>query len=173
MAVPCPQCNTQLPDQVAFCTGCGLRMFVGAADERAPILLPDRILGAVAYFSFIPAVGFLVFEKFKRNRYLRFHSLQSIYLAVAAVLMGHSAASFIGGFLADSADWISIGMADRRGGDAGLFHALAGLGREGAARRALSTSPSRTACRKLLKSLILFAFCGLFLLTCHPSRWQS
>src|SRR5579863_1471757 len=88
MAVSCPQCNTRLPDQVAFCTGCGLRMFVGAADERAPILLPDRILGAVAYFSFIPAVGFLVFEKFKRNRYLRFHSLQSIYLAVAAVLAG-------------------------------------------------------------------------------------
>ena len=63
-------------------------MFVGAADERAPILLPDRILGAVAYFSFIPAVGFLVFEKFKRNRYLRFHSLQSIYLVLAAVVTG-------------------------------------------------------------------------------------
>jgi uncharacterized membrane protein len=86
--VSCPQCNTQLPDQVVFCTSCGLRMFVGAADERAPILLPDRILGAVAYFSFIPAVGFLVFEKFKRNRYLRFHSLQSIYLVVTMIVTG-------------------------------------------------------------------------------------
>jgi uncharacterized membrane protein len=63
-------------------------MFVGAADERAPIQLQDRIAGAVAYLSFIPAVVFLVFERFKRNRYVRFHSLQSIYLAVAAILTG-------------------------------------------------------------------------------------
>jgi uncharacterized membrane protein len=63
-------------------------MFVGAAEERAPIQFPDRILGAAAYFSFIPAIAFLAFEKFKKNRYVRFHSWQSIYLWIAVILIG-------------------------------------------------------------------------------------
>lgn len=49
-------------------------------------LLPERVAGALAYFSFIPAIIFLVVEPYKNNRFVRFHSLQCLLLWGAAVL---------------------------------------------------------------------------------------
>ncbi len=88
MPVSCPQCSTPLPAQAAFCTGCGLRMFVGTPDDGVRPQLVDRVQGALSYITFIPAVLFLVLEVFKRNKFVRFHSFQSIYLSVAAVGIG-------------------------------------------------------------------------------------
>jgi len=49
--------------------------------------MPDRIAGALAYLTVLPAVFFLLREPFKRNRFIRFHSWQSIMLAVVTVLL--------------------------------------------------------------------------------------
>jgi uncharacterized membrane protein len=84
----CPQCGAELPAEIAFCTKCGLRMFVGSPEPGVQPRLQDHLLGAVAYFTFIPAIILLVFEPFKRNRYVRFHAWQSIYLAVGVVVLG-------------------------------------------------------------------------------------
>jgi uncharacterized membrane protein len=88
MTIPCPQCGAQLPPEIAFCTNCGLRMFVGSADQGVRPRLQDNLLGALAYFTFIPAIVLLVVPPFKRNRYVRFHALQSVYLAIAVVVCG-------------------------------------------------------------------------------------
>jgi uncharacterized membrane protein len=36
--------------------------------------------GALAYFTFIPAIVFLVVEPYNKNRFIRFHSFQCLFL---------------------------------------------------------------------------------------------
>jgi uncharacterized membrane protein len=54
---------------------------------RKPGQLKDNLIAALAYITFIPAVVFVLVEPFKRNRFIRFHSIQSILLAVATILI--------------------------------------------------------------------------------------
>ena len=49
-------------------------------------VLPETIAGAAAYLTFIPAIIFLVAEPYKKNRFVRFHSVQC--LAVWGTLIG-------------------------------------------------------------------------------------
>ncbi len=51
-------------------------------------VLPENVGGALAYFTFIPAIVFLVLDPYKKNRFLRFHSLQCLLLWGAAILIG-------------------------------------------------------------------------------------
>lgn len=72
-----------MPENTAFCPGCGW-------NTAQPVLgttggIRDNIAGALAYFTFIPAIVFLVAEPYKKNRFIRFHSFQSIFLTLAAV----------------------------------------------------------------------------------------
>jgi uncharacterized membrane protein len=46
----------------------------------------DNFIAALAYITFIPAVVFVLVEPFKRNRFIRFHSFQSIFFAVATIV---------------------------------------------------------------------------------------
>ena len=108
MPITCPQCHAQMPDNVAFCPGCGRRMWVPGQDAKRPAASPpvirtpagapvtvtpvsvpsqfkDNLLAALAY-TFIPAVIFVLLEPFKRNRFIRFHSYQSIFLTVATIV---------------------------------------------------------------------------------------
>jgi uncharacterized membrane protein len=50
-------------------------------------VLPENVGGALAYFTFIPAIVFLVVEPYKKNRFLRFHSVQCLLLWAAAILI--------------------------------------------------------------------------------------
>jgi uncharacterized membrane protein len=110
MPISCPQCNAEMPDNAAFCPGCGRRMWVPGAEANKPaknqvasmppvsvsaasaptttVFVPpkDRFTAALAYITFIPAVILVLIEPFKRNRFVRFHAFQSIFLAVAAIL---------------------------------------------------------------------------------------
>ena len=43
-------------------------------------VLPENVAGALAYFTFIPAILFLVIEPYKKNRFVRFHSVQCLLL---------------------------------------------------------------------------------------------
>jgi uncharacterized membrane protein len=110
MPIACPQCHAQMPDNVAFCPGCGRRMWVPGQDAKRPAASPpvirtpavppvtvtpasvpsqfkDNLLAALAYVTFIPAVIFVLIEPFKRNRFIRFHSFQSIFLTVATIVI--------------------------------------------------------------------------------------
>lgn len=82
----CPHCAAQMPETAAFCPGCGRPMQTEERAQGKVGLLPERVAGALAYFSFIPAIIFLVVEPYKNNRFVRFHSLQCLLLWGAAVL---------------------------------------------------------------------------------------
>lgn len=97
MARFCSACGAQIPEGAATCPACGRGMPTGAATSpaAAPLTgsadgLSDNLAGALSYITFIPAVIFLVLEPYKRNRFVRFHAFQCIFLAVACI-----AAAFI------------------------------------------------------------------------------
>ncbi len=45
--------------------------------------LSDNAAGGLAYVTIIPAIVFLIVAPFNKNSYVRFHSWQSIFLAIA------------------------------------------------------------------------------------------
>jgi len=98
-----------MPDNVVFCPGCGRRTWVPGNEVQpainrpaprivnpptptksavsSPVRREDTFLGALAYITCIPAIFFVLVEPFKRNRFVRFHSFQSIFLAIATILV--------------------------------------------------------------------------------------
>ena len=108
MPISCPQCHAEMPDNVSFCPGCGRRMWVPGQAAAKPATKPpapniptapatpaagiptqpkDNLIAALAYVTFIPAIVFVLIEPFKRNRFIRFHSFQSIFLTLATILI--------------------------------------------------------------------------------------
>jgi uncharacterized membrane protein len=49
-------------------------------------VLPESVAGALAYCTFIPAIIFLLLEPYRRNRFLRFHSLQCVGLFLVVIV---------------------------------------------------------------------------------------
>ena len=49
--------------------------------------LPEPIAGALAYFTFIPAIVFLFLEPYKKNHFVRFHSIQCLLLWGTGILL--------------------------------------------------------------------------------------
>lgn len=47
--------------------------------------LADNVAGALAYVTIIPAIIFLVMEPYNRNRFIRFHAFQCVFLTVAII----------------------------------------------------------------------------------------
>lgn len=89
MARFCTSCGSSMDDTAAFCPKCG-KSSAGAAPEGTgtasiPVAggLADNVAGMLSYFTIIPAIIFLLIEPYKRNRFVRFHSFQSIFLWVA------------------------------------------------------------------------------------------
>ena len=92
-----------LEEAMAFCTGCGKEMPAGAVAcptcgqgaTVAPLTaaapaggLTDNVAGALAYVTFIPAIIFLVMEPYNKNRFVRFHSFQSLFFTLACFVLG-------------------------------------------------------------------------------------
>ena len=50
--------------------------------------LSDNGAGALAYVTVIPAIIFLVAEPYNKNPYIKFHAWQSIFLGIAAFVIG-------------------------------------------------------------------------------------
>ena len=92
-----------MPDISEFCPACGRPVREGnffppeeRAQEAAPaapvVVLPpveweDRITGALAYFTFIPAVVLLFLKQYQKRKFVRFHAFQSVFFwAVVLVL---------------------------------------------------------------------------------------
>ena len=49
--------------------------------------LSDNAAGGLAYVTIIPAIIFLIVPPYNRNRFVRFHSWQSIMLAIAWIIV--------------------------------------------------------------------------------------
>ena len=58
-------------------------------------------MGAVAYITIIPAILFLVLEPYNKNRFIRFHSFQCLFLGLTAFVLsiGNMILGFIIGFI--------------------------------------------------------------------------
>ena len=104
-------------------------------------VLPETIAGAAAYLTFIPAIIFLLLEPYKKNRFVRFHSVQC--LAFWGTLIGLAIVLKLAGLLLYIIPvlgpllvvlvWTVIAIA--------AVGALAGLSGKGAARVICSNSP--------------------------------
>jgi uncharacterized membrane protein len=88
MTIVCTQCGAQISEESSSCSGCGQQVASQPAITGATRGIPDNIWGAVAYVTFIPAIVFLFVDPFNKSRFIRFHSLQSVLLAIALGLVG-------------------------------------------------------------------------------------
>ncbi|HXW90478.1 MAG TPA: hypothetical protein VEK33_08010 [Terriglobales bacterium] len=75
-----------MPESAAFCPGCGRHMMAAPDRGDPPGPFRNNLAAALSYVSFVPAVIFLRLQSYNRNRLVRFHALQSIFLAITAVL---------------------------------------------------------------------------------------
>lgn len=88
----CTSCGAQIPAGTTVCPACSRSAAPATAPAAAPGAatvqasaggLTDNVAGALAYVTVIPSILFLVLEPYNRNRFLRFHSFQNIFFAVA------------------------------------------------------------------------------------------
>ena len=92
----CTQCGNQVKDTDVYCERCGAPQHGGT---RPPRPGPDPLSGisarSASMLCYIPLVGWvaaivvLASEKFRRNRPVRFHAFQGIYLFVAWLIVEH------------------------------------------------------------------------------------
>jgi len=78
----CPECAAQMPDFAAFCPGCGRSVQTEKRVRQRPAAKRDHLVGACAYFTFLPALAFLLFDPCRRNPLVRFHSVQCLLLCL-------------------------------------------------------------------------------------------
>ena len=106
-----------MPDVSAFCPACG----VSVAEAPGAVNPHDKALGALAYIGIIPAIILILVPALRDNRFVRFHSWQSILFSIASVLLAgalkllfviFSVLPVIGFLLA----WLSLGI-----GSMGIF----------------------------------------------------
>jgi len=98
----CGNCGTQMADNAGFCPNCGKATApagsgAAATPQSAPATnynaaaasapLAENVAGMLAYFTIIPAIIFLVIEPYKRNRFVRFHSFQSLFFVAGVVIV--------------------------------------------------------------------------------------
>ncbi len=109
----CSHCASEMPEISAFCPGCGRS--VTAEPELSATRSQDAVLGALAYATFVPAIVFLAIPALKSSHFVRFHSWQSVFLAIATVVAGlalrllfviFSILPLVGFLLA----WLSLGV---------------------------------------------------------------
>ena len=122
MPISCGYCGTSMPDISQFCPSCGRPVMEGSffppdakqpetegedesiandsweepATEKPPVEWNDRVVGACAYFTFLPAVAFLFIPLYQGKKFVRYHAFQSIFfwaVVVALVLLGYVASS--------------------------------------------------------------------------------
>jgi uncharacterized membrane protein len=93
----CTKCGAVLVEGSGFCGSCGTPVAAGsaAAGGSAPAAatsvgssgLAPNIAAMLAYFTLIPAIIFLVVEPYNRDRYVRFHSFQSLFFHIAWIML--------------------------------------------------------------------------------------
>ncbi|HEY4052360.1 MAG TPA: zinc-ribbon domain-containing protein [Terriglobales bacterium] len=106
----CANCGSSVTDGAAFCAGCGKPVGTApqasviaqtaAGDAQAALAQPafasaqsvssgltSNVAAALSYvLGLISGIIFLVLEPYKRERFVRFHAMQSILFCVAAIV---------------------------------------------------------------------------------------
>lgn len=84
----CPHCAAQMPATSAFCPGCGRSMHSALRPQGKVGGLSENVAGAIAYFTFLPALVLLLLDPYKKSGFVRFHSVQCLLLTGALILLG-------------------------------------------------------------------------------------
>ena len=85
MARFCESCGKGMPDDAAFCPYCGKAAGQTAAGQAEPsTVLPSNLAGALAYL-WIMAIIFLLLEPYNKDKFVRFHSFQALFLGLASI----------------------------------------------------------------------------------------
>ena len=96
MAIYCSACGAQNPDAATFCSACGkpITQLQGSATPSAAAGTPPpaaamthNAAAAIAYLTVIPAIILLLVDPYNRDRFVRFHAWQCIWLTVAAIVL--------------------------------------------------------------------------------------
>jgi uncharacterized membrane protein len=84
----CNMCGAQIADGTTTCAACAGRIPAAPVATAAPAQgMADNVAGMLAYITIIPAIIFLVMEPYNKNRFIRFHAWQNIFLHAAAVVL--------------------------------------------------------------------------------------
>ena len=85
----CPNCGSQVDGR--FCPKCGSAVSGAGAPPNPAVAstgMTDNVAGALAYvLGFITGILFLVLEPYNKNRNVRFHAFQSIFLSVGILIL--------------------------------------------------------------------------------------
>jgi uncharacterized membrane protein len=99
----CSKCGSEVMEGAVFCGKCGNSIASAATPPPPPIPaaaassgLSSNIAAALSYF-FITAIIFLVTDQFKSDRFVRFHSFQSIAYGVVVTLFSIVWSAVLGG----------------------------------------------------------------------------
>lgn len=120
MAIVCGYCGASMPDISEFCPQCGRPVREGAyfppepeaagdaAAEAAPsaelpaVAWGDRLVGAAAYLTFVPALFFIFLKQYQQRKFVRFHAFQSVFFWAGVVLL------LLAGLLASTFGWLFV-----------------------------------------------------------------
>jgi uncharacterized membrane protein len=84
----CNMCGAQIADGTTTCAACASRAPAAAAPVASSTgAMADNVAGMLAYVTIIPAIIFLVMEPYNKNRFIRFHSFQCLFFAVALIVL--------------------------------------------------------------------------------------
>src|SRR5271165_2299342 len=95
LPLSCPDCAARMPETAAFCPSCG-RPMPKATRAEAEVTaktgpFSENIAAALAYVTFVPAVLFLSIDPYRKNQFVRYHSVQCLLVwaaaGVAAILL--------------------------------------------------------------------------------------
>jgi len=89
----CANCGTAVEGR--YCPKCGAAVDSGAAPAAPPAAAPagsagmseNTAAGLCYVLGFITGIIFLVLEPYNKNKLIRFHAFQSIFLSVAAIII--------------------------------------------------------------------------------------
>lgn len=99
MARYCESCGKEMTATATFCGACGKEQTPSAAGgtEATPSTrtggLQNNLAAALAYL-WITAIVFLLLEPYNRDKFVRFHSFQALFLGLASIA-GHIVLSLI------------------------------------------------------------------------------
>lgn len=82
----CSVCGTQVADGTTLCAAHAAASPGGVATAQAGGM-SDNVAGMLAYVTIIPAIVFLLVAPYNRNKFIRFHSFQCIFVTVAWIAL--------------------------------------------------------------------------------------
>jgi uncharacterized membrane protein len=83
----CSVCGTQVADGSTLCAAHAAASPGGATLSAQAGGMSDNVAGMLAYVTIIPAIVFLMIAPYNRNKFIRFHSFQSIFFTVAWIAL--------------------------------------------------------------------------------------